>query len=57
MKSHITLLLVFSILTSLVLSFIAKNDSKERLRYFLYLCCVFVVLSILAGWLMYVFPF
>ena len=57
MKSHITLMLVFSILTSLVLSFIAKNGREERIKYFLSLCCAFVILSILAGWLMYAFPF
>jgi hypothetical protein len=57
MKSHISLLLIFSILTSLVLAFIAKNDTKERIKYFFSLCCVFVLLSIVAGWLMYAFPF
>ncbi len=57
MKNHFVLLLVFSILTSLVLSFIAKNGARERARYFLVLLCSFVFLSILAGWLMYPFPF
>jgi len=57
MKNHLTLLLIFSILTSLVLSFIAKNGTRERVRYFLVLFCSFVVLSIVAGWLMYPFPF
>jgi hypothetical protein len=50
-------MLVFSILTSLVLAFIAKNDTKERVRYFLVLLGSFIVLSIVAGWLMYPFPF
>jgi len=57
MKNHFALLLVFSVLTSLVLSFIAKNGARERIKYFLILLCSFVVLSILAGWLMYPFPF
>jgi len=57
MKTHFLLLLVFSILTSLVLTFIAKNGSRERVRYFLVLLCSFVLLSIVAGWLMYPFPF
>jgi len=57
MKTHLLLLLVFSILTSLVLTFIAKNGTRERVRYFLVLLCSFVLLSIVAGWLMYPFPF
>jgi len=57
MKNHFVLLLIFSILTSLVLTFIARNGFKERLKYFLLLFCSFTILSILAGWLMYAFPF
>jgi len=57
MKDHFVLLLIFSILTSLVLAFIAKDGARQRLRYFLFLLGSFVVLSILAGWLMYSFPF
>jgi hypothetical protein len=57
MKLHFTLMLIFSILTSLVLAFIAKSGSKERIRYFLVLLGSFIILSIVAGWLMYPFPF
>jgi hypothetical protein len=56
MKNHFVLLLVFSILTSLVLTFIARNGSRERVKYFLMLFCSFAILSIVAGWLMYLFP-
>ncbi len=48
---------IFSILTSLVLSYIGKSESEERLRYFLVLFGSFIVLSFVAGWLMYPFPF
>ena len=57
MKNHFILMLIFSICTSIVLSFIAKNKSKERIKYFLSLFCAFIVLSIIASWLMYPFPF
>jgi len=57
MKNHFVLLLIFSILTSLVLTFIARNGSRERLKYFLLLFCSFTLLSLLASWLMYPFPF
>ena len=57
MRDHFLLLVLFSILTSLVLTFIAKNSAKARYKYFLYLFCSFVLLSFVAGWLMYPFPF
>ena len=57
MKNHFILLLVFSILTSIVLTMIAKTGTMERVKYFFFLLCSFVLLSILAGWLMYPFPF
>jgi hypothetical protein len=57
MKQHFILMLIFSILTSLVMAFIAKSGSKERVRYFLVLLGSFIILSIVAGWLMYPFPF
>ena len=50
-------MLIFSVLTSLVLTFIAKNAAGERFKYFFFLLGCFIVLSLLAGWLMYPFPF
>jgi hypothetical protein len=57
MKNHFVLLLIFSFLTSLVLAFISKYGAGERFKYFLILFCSFVFLSIIAGWLMFPFPF
>ena len=57
MRNHFTIMLIFSILTSLVLTFIVKYGKRERTRYFLFLMTAFVLLSILGGWLMYPFPF
>jgi hypothetical protein len=57
MKNHFTLMIVFSVLTSLVLTFIVKNNGKERIKYFLKLICAFVGISIVVGWLAYPFPF
>ncbi len=56
MRSHFGSLIVFSILVSLVFTFIAKYEARERLRYFLYLLGSFILLSVIAGWLMYPFP-
>ncbi len=57
MKLHLAMMIVFSILVSLVFTFISKYGARDRIRYFLYLLGTFVLLSIVAGWLMYPFPF
>lgn len=57
MNNHLLLMVVFSILVSLVFTFIAKNGAKERSKYFFFLLGSFILLSIIAGWLMYPFPF
>jgi len=56
-KYHIFWLVIFSFLVSLVFTFLTKYGARERIRYFLYLFACFVFFSILAGWLMYPFPF
>ena len=57
MTGHFTNLVVFSVFVSLVFTFIAKYETRARVRYFFFLLGSFVLLSILAGWLMYPFPF
>ncbi len=57
MKNHFLLMIIFSIPVSLVFTFIAKENTKERLKYFFFLFGSFILLSIAAGWLMYPFPF
>ena len=57
MKNHFLLMTVFSALVSLAFSFLTKNGAKERVRYFFYVFCSFVLLSLLASWVMYAFPF
>jgi hypothetical protein len=56
MKTHLGLMVVFSILVSLVFTIIARYGAKERIKYFLFLLASFVLLSIAAAWLMYPFP-
>ena len=57
MSNHLLLMVIFSVLVSLVFTFIAKNGAKERSKYFFFLLGSFILLSIVAGWLMYWFPF
>ena len=56
MTSHFGLMVVFSALVSLVFTFISKDGAMERLKYFVVLFGSFIVLSVLAGWLMYPLP-
>ncbi len=57
MKDHLLWLVVLSLLTSLVFTFLSRRRAKERLRYFLLVFFSFVLLSIIAGWLMRPLPF
>ncbi len=57
MNNHFLLMVIFSALTSLVFTFIGKYGAAERMKYFLYLFGSFILLSILAAWIMYPFPF
>ena len=57
MTNHFTMMVVFSLLVSLVFTYIAKTGAKERAKYFLYLFGSFILISIVAAWLMYPFPF
>ncbi len=57
MKTHLAMMVIFSLLVSVVFTFISKYGARERIKYFFYLFGTFVILSIVAGWLMYPFPF
>lgn len=57
MNNHFLLMVIFSLLVSLVFTFITKYGAKERIKYFFFLVGSFIILSIVAGWLMYPFPF
>ena len=57
MNNHLFLMIVFSVLASLVFTFITKYGAKERIRYFFFLLGSFILLSVAAAWLMYPFPF
>jgi hypothetical protein len=56
-NDHFLLMVIFSVLCSLVFTYINKNGAMERLKYFLYLFASFTLLSILAALIMYPFPF
>ena len=57
MTSHFLLMVLFSALVSLVFSFMTKYGARERIRYFFFLFGAYVLISVVAGWLMFPFPF
>ena len=56
MTSHFLLMVIFSALVSLVFTFLTKYGARERIRYFFFLLGAYVLISVVAGWLMYPFP-
>ena len=56
MQSHTFLLVLFAFFVSLVFAVIAKDDSREQLRFGGLLFGGFLVSALVLGWLMYPFP-
>ncbi|MBI3658086.1 MAG: hypothetical protein HY232_16920 [Acidobacteria bacterium] len=53
---HISALVVFSGVVSLVFSILTKDTNLDRLTYFLKLFAMFVGISLVVAWIMYPFP-
>ena len=56
MPSHFLLLALFALFVSLVFAVIAKDDSREQLRFGGMMFGGFLISAIVIGWLMYPFP-
>jgi hypothetical protein len=56
MRSHFTLLLLFSAFVSTVFAVLMRDDAKMQLAFGARLFGAFVVGAIVAGWLMLPFP-
>ena len=56
MQSHLLLLGLFAFFTSLVFAVLAKDDTREQVRFGGLLFAGFVVSAIVLSWLMYPFP-
>ena len=56
MRSHLLLLALFAFFVSLVFAVIAKDDTREQLRFGGLMFAGFLVSAIVLGWLMYPFP-
>jgi hypothetical protein len=56
MQSHFVLLTLFAFFVSLVFAVIAKDDTREQVRFGGLMFAGFLVSAIALGWLMYPFP-
>ncbi|HEV3058265.1 MAG TPA: hypothetical protein VGY48_08445 [Vicinamibacterales bacterium] len=56
MQSHLLLLALFAFFVSLVFAVIAKDDTREQLRFGGLMFAGFLVSAVVLGWLMYPFP-
>ena len=54
--SHFVLLILFAFFVSFVFAVIARDDSREQLRFGGMVFAAFVVSAVVLGWLMYPFP-
>ncbi|MEW6366935.1 MAG: hypothetical protein AB1714_20090 [Acidobacteriota bacterium] len=57
MNSYLLILFVFSVLVTAVLTPLQKEGKREQIVYAIKLFCGLFFGAILAGWLMYPFPF
>lgn len=56
MRSHLLLMALFAFFVSLIFALLAKDDTKEQLRFGALLFGGFLAAAIVLGWLMYPFP-
>ena len=53
--NHFQALTLFALVVSLTFTFLSKNGTVERLKYFLWSFLAFLVVGVGIGWLMYPF--
>lgn len=54
--THFQAMTLFAVFTSLVFTFLTKNDWRERAKYFLWTFFLFMAIGLGLAWLMYPFP-
>ena len=56
LRSHIALMFVYAVASSLFFSLLWKEERKEQVRFFLILFSSLFIGGIAVGWLMFPFP-
>lgn len=54
--SHLQAMTLFAFFTSLVFTFLSRQDWRQRAKYFLWTFLLFMLVGVGLGWLMYPFP-
>jgi hypothetical protein len=55
-KSHLVLMAIFAFFVSLIFAVIAKDETREQLRFGGMMFGGFLASALVLGWLMYPFP-
>ena len=53
MVTHFTAALIFAVVTSVVFGVTSKNTARERLLYGLWVFGLFLIITLVASWVMY----
>lgn len=54
-KSHLLSMIIYSLLVSVVLALLRREEKRERIKYGLFLFLLMVAGAVLFGWFMYLF--
>lgn len=57
LRSHIVLLFLYALATSLFFALLWRSETHERVRFFIILFLSLILGGILLGWVMYPAPF
>ena len=56
MRSHVVLMFLYAVATSLFFALLWKETRQERIRFFVLVFCALFLGGIALGWLMFPFP-
>lgn len=56
LRSHVVLMLFYSVMTGAFFALLWKNDRRERIRLFLIISLSLFVGGVLLAWIMFPFP-
>lgn len=56
LRSHIVLMFIFAVATSLFFSLLWRNGKRERIRFFIWVFILLFFGGIAIGWAMFPFP-
>ncbi|MFQ6069597.1 MAG: hypothetical protein ACE5LC_03620 [Candidatus Aminicenantales bacterium] len=55
LRSHLISMIIYSLFVCIVLALLRKRETKQQIKYGLFLFIIMVVGALLFGWFMYLF--